>query len=210
MISDGRAESSLVPPVYGLVLVGGRSRRMGKDKALIPYHEEAPHGGYTAGLLSRLCENVFYSCRPDQSEDPVFSDWPKIPDAFSGWGPLAGVLSAQCLYRHAAFLVAACDLPFLAAEDLAFLLEHRNPKQVATAFRNPVRRLPEPLCAIYEPSFREAALDLAEAGCHCPTDILVKLNASLVHPLRADFLENANHPEDYERALALLPGKKVA
>jgi molybdopterin-guanine dinucleotide biosynthesis protein A len=64
----------------------------------------------------------------------------------------------------------------------------------------------EPLCALYEPRFAEAALPLAQAGCLCPTEILSRLDVRLLEPPPGEFLANANHPEDFARARAVLSG----
>ncbi len=192
------------PPLYGLVLAGGRSRRMGADKSGLRYREDTPHAGYTARLLEPLCVRVFYSCRADQAGDPLFAAGSVLCDVFPDWGPLGGILSAQQRFPHAAFLVLACDLPFLRDEPLQHLLAHRDAGQVATAFHHPVRQRPEPLCAIYEPRFAAAALPWARQGVLCPTQLLLRLEARLIPPPDARFLENANRPEDYQKAKATL------
>jgi molybdopterin-guanine dinucleotide biosynthesis protein A len=200
----------MMPPLYGLVLAGGRSRRMGRDKVALAYHGETPHARYTADLLARACEQVFVSCRADQAEDPSLAslrELPRIADAFEYGGPLNGILSALQAHPHAAFLVAACDLPFLSGFALAQLARERNPSMPATAFWNPARESLEPLCAIYEPAFAEAAQASIKLGLSCPTKILDALDIEVLHPSvsqGAGFLENANRPEDYERARARL------
>jgi molybdopterin-guanine dinucleotide biosynthesis protein A len=201
----------MMPPLYGLVLAGGRSRRMGRDKVALAYHGETPHARYTADLLARSCERVFVSCRADQTEeDPSLAsvrDLPRIADAFAYGGPLNGILSALRAHPQAAFLVAACDLPFLSGFALAQLARERNPLMPATAFWNPARESLEPLCAIYEPGFTEAAESSIQLGLSCPTKILEALDIEVLRPSvsqGADFLENANRPEDYARARARL------
>ena len=54
-------------PLYGLVLAGGRSTRMGQDKSLISYHGKAQRE-YMADLLGQWCSRTFISCRGDQVE----------------------------------------------------------------------------------------------------------------------------------------------
>src|SRR5690606_4800666 len=88
-------------PLYGLVLAGGRSRRMGRDKAALAYQDGVPHVRRTADLLAGVCERVFVSCRADQANgkgDPALASLPdpvgRIPDTFDIGGPLNGILSA--------------------------------------------------------------------------------------------------------------------
>lgn len=189
------------PPVYGLVLAGGRSRRMGRDKGTIAYRGE-PHARFTASLLARFCGRVFISCRADQAGDSVFGHWPMVVDAYPGWGPLGGILSAFRAHPQVAFLVAACDLPFLDGEALERLLRGRDAGRAATAFWNPERGLPEPLCALYEPRFAAVAQSRAEGGCLCPTDLLLGLDVRPLPLPRGGCLVNANTPEDFRKAAA--------
>jgi molybdopterin-guanine dinucleotide biosynthesis protein A len=203
-------ESPNVAPLFGLVLAGGRSRRMGRDKATLAYQGGVPHARRTADLLAKVCERVFISCRADQESDPTLAGLERIPDTFEIGGPLNGILSALSAHPGKAFLVAACDLPFLSVEALATLVAARDMTKAMTVFENPVRdNFLEPLCAIYEPGYAEQAQTVMTQGLTCPTKIANALNVHrliLSGPEDALFLENANHPEDFEKAVAALAG----
>ena len=67
---------------------------------------------------------------------------------------MGGLLSAQQARPDAAWVVAACDLPFLDEAIVEQLCSQRNPMRFATAFRNPQSGRIEPLCACYEPKSR--------------------------------------------------------
>jgi molybdopterin-guanine dinucleotide biosynthesis protein A len=195
------------PPLYGLVLAGGRSRRMGRDKAALAYQDGVPHARRTAELLAEVCERVFVSCRSDQDSDPALSGIEKIADTFDIGGPLNGILSALKAHPGKAFLVAACDLPFLSAEALSTLVAARDSTKAMTVFENPLRdNFLEPLCAIYEPQYVEQARAAMAQGLTCPTKIANALDVLRLHPDDALFLENANHPGDFAKALAQLSG----
>ena len=97
-------------PLYGLVLAGGASTRMQRDKAALLYHDR-PQLDWTYDLLSEVCERVFVSVRQDQVEDEVRNRFPKIVDRLRDKGPIAGIAAAQAEVPEAAWLVVACDLP---------------------------------------------------------------------------------------------------
>ena len=199
------------PPLHGLVLAGGRSRRMGRDKAALAYQDGVPHVRRTADLLAAVCERVFVSVRADQvdgnetEKNTALASLPptvgRIPDAFDVGGPINGILSALQSQPGAAFLVVACDLPFLSAEALRTLVARRDVSKPATMFENPAREnFLEPLCAIYEPAYAGQAREVMLQGLTCPTKIGNALPVHRLRPADALFLANANTPEDYARA----------
>ena len=102
-------------PLHGLVLAGGRSTRMGRDKATLAYHGRSQLETAWALLAPRVSDR-FVSVRPDQVGDPVRAQHPQIVDGPEGLGPAAGILAAQRAHPQAAWLVLACDLPFLVPE----------------------------------------------------------------------------------------------
>ena len=73
-------------------------------------------------------------------------------DSVAGEGPIVGIRSALAANPNVAWLVLACDLPFLSDAALSQLLRERDPAAVATAYRSTHDGLPEPLCAIWEPA----------------------------------------------------------
>lgn len=137
----------------GLILAGGRSRRMGTDKALLAYHGDNQIR-HTASLLQRQCQEVFVSCRREQAETYEAFGLPVITDRYLETGPAGGLLSAMQDYPERAWIVVACDMPFLDEAVLAALAENRMPLRFATAFRHAGSGKLEPLCTCYEPKSR--------------------------------------------------------
>ena len=190
-------------PVFGLILAGGLSSRMQRDKAALLY------GGRSQldrafELASRHTLKTFVSIRPGQIGDPVRAHRPVIVDSVLGEGPVVGIRSALAAYPYASWLVLACDLPFLSDAALELLLRERDPAGLATAYRSAHDGQPEPLCAIWEPT---AALPLAEyqeTGASCPRKFLIRHAVRLLEPADQHVLDNINTPEDYARALAAL------
>jgi len=138
-----------IADIYGLVLTGGKSTRMGIDKRGINYHGKAQQT-LLAGLLNEFCENVYISINTAQKND--FDNYPTIKDSFTGMGPMGAILSAMQQNPNVAWLVLACDYPFMDKGTLQHLIKNRMPKAVATAYKSlEAHQFPEPLVTIYEP-----------------------------------------------------------
>jgi molybdopterin-guanine dinucleotide biosynthesis protein A len=181
-------------PLYGLVLAGGASRRMGRDKATLDYHGQ-PQVRWTHALLARHCERAFVSVRTDQRDDPARAGLPQIADVHEGLGPIAGIAAAQAAFPQAAWLVVACDLPFLDDALLALLVRERGLYPV-TAFRSAHDGLPEPLCAIYEPETRPGVLEAIARDRRCPRKFVIGTGVPLLDQPDPAALDNVNTPEE--------------
>lgn len=188
------------PPLFGLVLAGGASTRMQRDKAAIEYHGQSQLH-WTFQLLSHVCAATFVSVRPEQREEPTRAGLPQIVDRLPGIGPIAGICAALQAHPKAAWLVAACDLPFLNEATLRHLVEHRDVRKLATAYRSSRDGLPEPLCAIWEPASREPLLAFVAAEKHCPRKFLINADAALLDLPDARALDNVNTAEEYRTSI---------
>lgn len=183
------------PKIFGLILAGGYSRRMGQDKALLEFHGK-PQVEYLFDLLQRYCTKVFLSKRSDQA---AYKNIPPINDTdeFSDHGPLSGILSAMKEYPDANWLIVACDLPFITDKTIQTLLNKRDPRKTATAFISVQDALPEPLCAIWEGHAYSSILKLFNEGINCPRKILIKSDTHLLNQDDPHWLDNINTPQEY-------------
>ena len=187
--------------IYGLVLSGGKSTRMGNDKGLINYHG-IPQREYLYHLLNKVCDKTFLSVRNEQRDSRIAS-FDCIVDEDNYRGPLNGILSAHNKYPNVAWLVLACDLPLLNTKSIVKLISRRNPTKVATSYATRQSKLPEPLVAIWEPAGLEQAISYMNAAdSSCPRKFLINSDIELVYPERDEVLYNANSLEEYKFALA--------
>lgn len=188
--------------VAGLVLAGGKSRRMDRDKAAIPV-DGAPQVRRLAGLLAALCDPVLVSVPPGESARPLYRGLRTVEDRVADAGPLCGIVSAHLAYPDAALAVVAVDLFGLSEEVLAALFAVRRETvcdgggleraPAAVAFVNEDGG-PEPLCAIWEPSLLSAARHAFEAGARSARAIMRQRTFRLVRlpdgpPAHANTLE---------------------
>ena len=128
----------------GYVLAGGRSSRMGCDKALLPFR-----GGALVESVARAVRSAAGSAvlvgNPRLYEHLAF---PAIPDLYPGTGPLGGILTALHHTSAESNLLAACDMPALSGEFLGVLIDATaNDDADALVPIGPSGR-PEPLCAV--------------------------------------------------------------
>lgn len=194
--------------LHGLVLAGGKSLRMGQDKALIDYHG-LPQAKHLLQIMESLGIPGFLSCREDQVTRSGLTDVPVITDRFLDFGPLGGILSAMAQSPDKAWLIIACDLPFVTDEKISELISERDPLKQATAFYNQERKQFEPLFAIYEPSIYSRMLHFLGEGLHCPQKVLFNSSIKKLTLESQSFLENANTPEEKARVLKQLEEARV-
>ena len=192
-----------IDSIHGLVLAGGASTRMQRDKAALEYRGKSQLDR-ACELASRHVGKVFVSVRADQTLDPTRAKRPMIVDSVLSKGPIVGIRSALAAHPKAAWLVLACDLPFLSDDAIEVLLRHRDTSRFATAYRSAHDGLPEPLCAIWEPSAAQALEDYQAAGGHCPRKFLIRYGAHLLDLPDPRALDNVNTPEEYAHAVATL------
>ncbi len=191
-----------IPPLSALILVGGKSVRMGSDKSRLVYHGK-PQYEYVASLAEKAGLTPYFSCRSDQSS--FFEERGKVvADVFLGMGPYGAILSAFREQPCHAWLVVACDLPLLDLETLEELIKKRDPLKCATAFKSPHDGLPEPLITIWEPRSYEILLTYLSKGITCPRKVLILEKTPLLEPSYPDALSNVNRPEEFEATLKKL------
>jgi molybdopterin-guanine dinucleotide biosynthesis protein A len=181
-----------LPPLYGLVLLGGLSRRMGRDKAEQSYHGK-PQGVWAYEALQAVCDQVFLSARPNQSYAWLQAQR-VIRDSYHNIGPAAGLLSAADRLPEAAWLLLACDMPLVNRTVLCDLVAGRADDYATVAYRH-ADGTPEPLCAIYEPTACQLLKGKVEKG-QGPSlrALLLSVGTRWLKPCDGDRLGNANDP----------------
>ncbi len=200
----------------GIILAGGRSRRMGEDKRTLRlWGESAPTLlEHTCAVLASLCAEVIVVLNDPEA-------WSSLPvrlvrDILPNGGVLGGLYSGLLAAQHEYCLVVGADMPFLKADLLRAMLAHPTPYEVlvprhtaADATRN--HSALEPLHAIYRRDCHTRLGEMLANGERRIATFIERLAAVFVPPsLLAEhdpqghaFL-NLNTPEDVARARAIL------
>ena len=182
-------------PLYGLVLAGGKSRRMGQDKALLRRNGCSQLENVFA-LLQSVTDRQFVSARQEQLDDPERGRFPQIVDRYDDIGPVAGILSAMQEHADVDWLVVACDLPNLDRTTLEFLIDQRAADKPFTAYRSSHDDLPEPLCTVYQSGSDAIIRNFVDDGLVCPRKMLIRADTKLLQQPNPAALDNINTPDD--------------
>jgi molybdopterin-guanine dinucleotide biosynthesis protein A len=187
------------PVLNGLVLAGGKSKRMQTDKGALAYFGKSQRL-HVSALLNGYCGETYVSYA-DESVIEHSEQLPVITDSFVNLGPLGGILSAFRHNPNAAWLTVACDMPFLSATTIDFLIQNRNPQKAATCFVDSEGKYPEPLITIWEPRAYPVMLQFLSQGYSCPRKILINSNVEVLQAPDLNELQNINSPEERQQAM---------
>jgi molybdenum cofactor guanylyltransferase len=179
-----------------LILIGGKSSRMGTDKGLLNYHGK-PQQEYLFELAKKHCSEVYFSCRAEQqfSKNTIIDKYEL--------GPMGGILSAFDFNSNTAWLIVACDMPLIDENSFETLINHRNKKRVATAFLNPETNAPDPLFTIYEPTAFQLLTKYVESGNKSPKVFLQNNDTEIITSNNPVFLKNINTKEEFEQMIKI-------
>lgn len=184
----------------GLILSGGKSARMGRDKGLIVYHDK-PQREFIHNLLSRHCQEVFLSCK---AEDTIPDFLNPLPDQFSIEGPLNGILTALTFNSTTAWLTVPVDMPLVVDETILYLVTHRDTSKSATCFFDSEEANPEPLLTIWEPKIFNDLNTFYQNGSISPRQFLLTQDICILHAPDKRMLTNINSPDELEAFKARL------
>jgi len=199
----------MLPDVYhqrvgdltAFILAGGRSRRMGQDKAFLEL------GGRT--LLSRaldLANAVAPTVRIVASQEKFLTVARTIEDVFSDCGPLAGIHAALSFTKTELNLMLAVDLPFVEANFLTYLIAQAS--QVSALVTVPeAGKGFQPLCAIYRRDFREVAEQALKKKKNKIDSLFSDVETRVISEpemtrmgFSAKMFQNLNTPEEFSKA----------
>ncbi len=179
-----------------LILAGGKSQRMGRDKGTLKIGEET--------FIMRLLENMGdYDERIVSSSRKLYEEWDvTLADeaGTEGKGPAAGIVTALTYCKSDSLMVVPCDVPFAdfsVAKKLAEVylsLPEKLKKPVVSESTNGI----EPLVGIYPKAVLPIMRKAIDEGIYSVKDILKRIGYREV-PIADEKLININTPEDYEK-----------
>lgn len=189
--------------ITGILLAGGKSERMGREKGLIPVGDNLMYQ-FPLRVLESLSDKILIStCKQlDLKESHV-----QVCDVISGIGPISGLYTCLMHSETDLNLVVPYDLPLVNSGLFLHLLKHVNGYDVVIAAMEPGK--PESLCGIYRKSVLPVIQEMIQEKNYAIHQLLPRVNSKLVivdssHPFFHEKLfSNVNSPDDLED---ILPG----
>jgi molybdopterin-guanine dinucleotide biosynthesis protein A len=189
--------------ISAVLLAGGQSRRMGRDKATILFRRK-PLWQIQLDLLYKLQPvEIFVSARTDPAWRPP--DLTFVPDEAPSRGPLSGLAATLARIRSSHLLVLAIDMPFMNEDHLRYLCQKIEPARGVLPM---IGNRAEPLAAIYPVQARVDfvnALSGVDFSMQMLTNQFVKMDRLRVIRVSKEqqpFYRNLNEPDDLDDRLA--------
>lgn len=206
---SGTPDGSRIPGVTGVILAGGSSRRMGSDKALLPYR-----GGRLIEAIHRQLAGLFEEVLVVTGASGAYGFLPcrKVPDLLPGMGALSGIHSGLVHSRTPRIFAVACDMPHLSPALIRSLVERAGDHDAVVPESDAGI---EPLHAVYHRNAVPAIEEALRAGQARIASLLDKVRSVTVPReevarIDPDFRSfvNLNTPDDYS-SLREEPGEGV-
>jgi len=180
-----------------LILVGGKSTRMGTDKSKLVYFNKS-QDVLVFEMLKKIVEieHIYFSVNANQVscyDNTLVDIYPEI-------GPLGAIYTAFKANKTTAWLVIAIDIPFLNLETLKNLIKNRDQSKIATTFQGVNKKYPEPLITIWEPKSMPLLQENIKHKNYSLTNILMKSDIKKI-AINDTIIDNINTKKDYNKVI---------
>lgn len=175
------------------ILTGGRSRRMGRDKALLNYHG-LPLAAHVAAQAAAAAGRAWLV---GPAERYGHLGYPCIEERFPGAGPLSGIEAALRSGLADWCLVLGCDMPGADAASLRRLLDFAETRGADAAVTTGEDGRPEPLCAVYHARLAPLAEALLREGRLAVHELLASIRWAAFPAPHPRFAANINTPAEW-------------
>ncbi len=184
-----------------VIFAGGKSSRMGKDKALLPFGGFDTLTEFQLQRLQKLFKTVYISCK---SKEKFNLDAHYIEDIASGgvYAPTTGFIAIFDALKEDAFFALSVDAPFVDEDTISKLLIEDS-KELDACIAQTDSGI-QPMCGIYHRSLQNSFVKMLQEDNHKLGFLLKNSNTKFVHSQEDKKFLNLNNPQEYEEALQLI------
>ena len=188
--------------IPAVLFAGGKSTRMGKDKALLPFAGYHSLSEYQYERLSKNFSHVYISAKENKFDFPV----QLISDTYDESSPLVGIASVFETLEAEAVFILSVDAPFVNRSVIDALFKAQGESDAIIAKSESGR---QPLCGIYKRTVLPCAQAQIEANDHKIGNLLKKVRTQFIEFEDDSLFINLNHPHEYEKALNALKDRSA-
>jgi molybdopterin-guanine dinucleotide biosynthesis protein A len=178
-----------------VIFAGGKSSRMGEDKALLPFGGFSTLAQYQHEKLERYFEKVYISTKENKFDFKA----ELIHDRYEVHSPLAGIVSIFETLREDEIFILSVDAPFVEKKVIGVLMKEEREGYDAVIAQTQSGL--QPLCGIYKRSLIPLAEQELKENRHRLTHLLQHSRSKFVLFEEEDPFANLNHPHEYREAL---------
>jgi molybdopterin-guanine dinucleotide biosynthesis protein A len=187
-----------------IIFAGGKSSRMGRDKALLPFSSSKTLTEYQLRRLEKLFSSVYISCK-EKKKFQFEAHFIEDIDSNTVYAPTAGFLAVYQTLNVERFFVLSVDTPFVTQEEIEKLIEMDDSSYDATIAISDEGL--QPLCGIYHRSLEKEFQKMFEQNNHKLGFLLKESKTNSVKFTSKRFM-NLNFEDEYKKALNIIKKRK--
>jgi len=184
-----------------VIFAGGKSSRMGEDKALLPFGEFTTLTEFQYARLSKIFTTVYISCK-DKSKFNFDANFIEDAPTSDIYAPTAGFIAAFEQLQGNRFFVLSVDAPFVDAE-IIYKLYNADQESYDATIAQSSHGL-EPLCGIYHRSLQAKFVQMQKENTHKLGFLLKNSKTHSISFSSQEKFLNLNHPQEYKQALKII------
>ena len=184
-----------------ILFAGGKSSRMGEDKALLPFAGYKTLTHYQYDRLSKIFTTVYISCK-DASKFDFDANFLEDVVTNNTFAPTVGFVTAFRNIKSERFFVLSVDTPFVTQQEIAKLFKADAANYDATIAKT--EEGVQPLCGIYHASLKKNFEEMLKTENHKLGQLLKNVHTEYVTFTQTQPFLNLNHPHQYQEALKII------
>ncbi len=184
-----------------VIFAGGRSSRMGEDKALLPFSSSPTLTEYQLNKLQKLFKNVYISCKTKDKFDFDANFIEDIPTQ-NIFAPTTGFVAIFKELKDEKVFVISVDSPFISEKEISKLVDADDNSVDATIAKTDAGI--QPMCGIYHRSLEANFIQMLEEDNHKLGFLLKNSNTKYIRFKDEKPFLNLNNPDEYKQALTLV------
>ncbi len=186
-----------------VIFAGGKSSRMGEDKALLPFAGKPSLTQFQYERLQKLFQNVYISCKDSkkfdfltENKDAIFIEDINTENIYA---PTSGFVTIFNRLHVNEIFVLSVDTPFVDEAEISKILKHKDQGFDAIIAKTPHSL--HPMCGLYNRSLHVAFSNMLQTNQHKLTQLLQSSNTFFVEFENESNFLNLNNPSEYQEAV---------